>query len=316
MEGMAETDKGSRESSRISDKERFRYIGFEVFPGTPKDLFKNQAEKDKFVESVRTRRQSDETLRDACTLMEERVSGGERLVLAVASVVMFLALFLPWYSAYVERQEQVPAQPQAAINVEVEAVQPDSLAAKVGDSLTAALPAQAGQPAATAGAGTSHQGQRANEEIITQHQQRKKVVKDVTRVSGLGAFALIGSAGGYVFSSGFVLILTALLMIVYGLLCIALPAANLYTLYGLKGTPEERALRLKKQLRHNWIPLIILVVVFLLSLVGADYGFNPADTYTSVGNSYGIATIFNTLSLGIFVALAASILVAVKGVEI
>jgi hypothetical protein len=105
---MAEGDKKSPGGSRITDKERYSYIGFEVFPGTPKDLFKSEAEKTKLVESVKARRQSNETLRDDCKLLEERVSSGEKMILAIASVVMFLALFLPWYSAYTVVQDKAP----------------------------------------------------------------------------------------------------------------------------------------------------------------------------------------------------------------
>jgi hypothetical protein len=272
--------------------------------------------------------------------MEERVSMGERIVLAIASVAILAALFLPWYSAYVEVSgaKAAPAEP-AADSVMTAPAATDSLAlAAGGDSLAAmageALPGETGEAVAAVEGGaeatiepaaepttspegiTTHAGERANQQIITHHQQRRSAKKDYTHLSGIGSFAAIGSAGSYVFSSGFVLIISGILMLVYALLCIALPVLNLYALFGTKGNPDQRALAMKKLLKLNWLPLIILVVVIVMSFFGASYGFSPADTFDSLGESYGIATVFSTLSWGIFVAMAAATLVAVKGIEI
>lgn len=278
---MAEGDKRSPGGSRINEKERYRYIGFEVFPGTPKDLFTSDTEKERFVEALKARRQSGETLRDDCKLLEERVGRGERLVLAVASVVILLALFLPWYSAYKVVREETPTQTSQ-----------------------------------TSATGTTYQGARANEEIITGQVARARVQKTYSEVSGLGAFVTLGDIVGKVFSSGLGVILSGLLMLVYGLLCLGLPVLNLYTIYGAKGKPDEQALQLKRTLRLNWLPLLLLVAVLLLSFLGGDYGFDAPATFASLGESYSVATLFNTLSWGVFVAMAASVLVAVKGIEI
>ncbi len=289
---MAEGDKKNPGGSRVTSDERYHYIGFDVFPGKPKDLFKTEAEKTQLVEAVKSRRQSNETLRDDCKLLEERVGSGERIVLAIASVVIFLALFLPWYSAYTVVPETAPQ--------------------------TSGVSGTTTTPTTDAGGGgvTSQHGERANEEIITGRTTQSRTRREYSTLSGLGVFASIGSVGGKVFSSGLILILSGLLMLAYGLLCIALPVVNLYTLYGLKGKPDELALKLKHNLRLNWLPLLILVALLLLSLLGSDYGFSTTTSFVSLGTSYDIVTIFNTLSWGIFVAMAASLLVALKGIEI
>ena len=276
---MVEGDKRSPGGSRVEETKRYNYIGFEVFPGTPKDLFKNDAEKEEYVEQLKARRQSEDTLRDDCKLLEERVSRGERLVLAVASVVMLLALFLPWYSAYKVVRAETPTE----------------------------------QTAAT---GTTYQGARANEEIITGQIARTRVQKVYSQVSGLGAFVALGDIGGKVFSSGLGVILSGLLMLAYGLLCLALPVLNLYTIYGTKGRPDEQALQLKKILHLSWLPLLLLVAVVMLSFLGGGYGFDASATFASLGESYSVAAVFNTLSWGVFVTMAASLLLAVKGIEI
>ena len=90
-----------------------------------------------------------------------------------------------------------------------------------------------------------------------------------------------------------------------------------YGIYGLKGDPDQKALALKKILQYNWIPLCLLVFAMVISFVGASYGFsNPQEIFTSIGNSYSIATFLGSLSYGVMISLAAFILIAVKGVEI
>jgi len=136
---MADEEKKVVPQKRISDKQRFSYIGFEVFPGTPKDLFKSDAEKKKLIEQLHTRR-SETGAREHCTLMEERVSLVDRLVLTIACVVILAALFLPWYSAYNEVAEEVTEQATTAMTTDsllTDSTLADStmLAANLGDSI-------------------------------------------------------------------------------------------------------------------------------------------------------------------------------------
>ena len=314
---MTEADKKSPQGSRISDKQRYRYIGFEVFPGQPKDLFKNQAEQEKLVEKVVAKRAKGGFDLESCTLVEERVSFGEKLVLAVASVVMLCALLLPWYSVYTE----VPVVPAEV--PEPVAVVTDSLAMAGAASDSLAVTTESGLAAVDEAAGarevegvTRHAGERSNEEILTGHSIRRAVNKEYAHLSGFGMFTALGSAGAAVFSSGFVLIISGVLMLVYGLLCIGLPVLNLYSLFGLKGSADDTALLMKKYLRFNWLPVLLFLVIVILSFLGADYGFDVTESFTSIGESYGIGALLSTLSWGVFVSMAASIMVAVKGIEI
>ncbi len=332
---MADGDKKGSANDRIDDKKRYQYIGFEVFPGQPKDLFKNDSEKQKLVDGVLSKRESDETLRDDCKLMEERVSFGERIIMAVASVAILAALMLPWYSAYMEVEiEAEPVAEEVTDSASMALVMGDSLAmsdtlaglAAVTDETlvdSAALLAEEAAALAAArleanqAAGvTTHAGERANEQIITAHMARTSTEKVYTQLSGLGVFAALGSVGSPVFSSGFVLLITGVLMLVYGLLCVGLPILNLYGIFGLKGKPDDIALKLKQYLKLNWLLLILFTVVLILSFFGADYGFDSSESFTSFGGAYGVGVFLESLSWGVYVALAASLLVAVKGIEI
>ena len=110
---MAEKD-STRARSLCRGNQRFRYIGFEVFPREPKDLFRSEEEKRRLVEHVVEKRQRGDLLREECQLLEDRVSLVDRLALTLASLMILVSLFLPWYSFYNETIEQIVAKPAAA----------------------------------------------------------------------------------------------------------------------------------------------------------------------------------------------------------
>ncbi len=327
---MTEADDKDKSIERITDKQRFQYIGFEVFPGEPKKMFKSEAEKEKAVEAVLAKRSKLEALhalRDECTLLEERVSFSDRVILAVACVAMIVSLFTPWYSVYneieVTTQAAEPAE-EAAIDSSLVS-DSGAFAMAEGDSMGTAL-AVATDTVQSLGADTASSAagelgrdpytRVAAEEIIHGYVAKKKTRREFERLSGIGSFAALGSAGSLVFSSGFVLGLTGVLFLIMMIVCLATPLWTLYGLFGLKGDPDSNALKLKKVLRLNWLPLGFFTVAVVLSFPGAEYGFDPVVYFTSIGESYGVAALLNTLSWGVYISMGASILLAVKGVEI
>lgn len=269
---MSSNAQGS-DKQKISENDRFRYIGFEVFRDKPKELFASETEKQKLLEALRSRRASGKVIREDATLLEARVSPFERIVLALACMVMVFSLFLPWYSIYNER---------------------------VVEETVAAAPAVADSAASSSG-----------EEIITAQQTRKKFIRDYRSETGIGGFAHIGS----VFGSGFGLLLTGVLYLVFTLLCLAIPVYILMTIFGTKGNPDDVALLLKQRLQLGWLPLLCFLGGIFLSFLGGSYGFN-ASAFSSLGTSYGFLPYVGTLSWGVYVALAASLVLAVKSIEI
>jgi hypothetical protein len=338
---MAEEDKKKTTSDKhVSDEQRFHYIGFDVFPGKAKDLFKSSAEKDKLVDALKAKRESGQIIRDECTLFEDRVSGMDRIVMTIACAVMLLSLFLPWFAVYNEVEETTTA----AVAVEEPLVVDDSLdmmsdsaalAMAEGDTLGVAgddieavaseVLASATEEEAVAGdtagedtvveATSAHQ-QRSSEEVIHGYVAKKKYTKHFDRVGGLGAFVSLGSVGSAVFSSGAMLVVSAILMLLMILATLGLPLYSLYGLFGLKGTSDQKALALKKILKLNWIPMVLFTGVMFLAFVGANYGFDSESLYTSLGRSYGVGVFMDSLSWGAFVSISASVLLAVKGIEI
>lgn len=300
--------------NRIDDAHRFRYIGFEVFPGKPKDLFKSDAERQKLVEQLREKRDKGEIIRDHNTLLEERISFGERIVLAVACLLIIGSLFLPWYSAYTETVTETKAGETAPAAAEQS---PVGMADSVAEAIDSAALADAAFSDTVAAAGEQADPGSAigGEQVIHSAVARKKVVKDVSSLTWFGALGALGSVGGYVFSSG-MLALSGVLMLLYQLLAIALPVFTLYLLFGSKEKGDVLALKLKRTLKLNWIPVILFVVVFVLSFFGGTYSFDAASMFDSLGTSYGVGALANALSWGVFVSLAMFIMVAAKSIEI
>lgn len=270
-----------KEVTRISEEQRLHYIGFEVFPGKAGELFKSDAERQKLVDQAKAKRSSGQIIRDSCTLMNERVSKGERLILSVAAVVVLVALALPWYSVY----NEVPIAPAQGSTVDNSGAQ-------------------------------SVAGESSNEEIITMAKLERRTNRTTTTEIGIMGPLALGSAGGALFSSGLPLMLTSVLFLALTLACIGLPIMTIRALYAKVKDHDQWSLQLKKTLRYCWLPLLIFVVGSLLSLLGGSYGFNAKEVMSSLGSSYGIGAYLGSLSWGFFIALAGSTMLALKGIEI
>ncbi len=317
---MSDKQQKTYTPAKLNEKERWKYIGFDVFPGEPRDLFQSEEEKKKLVERVRTRLAHHEHLRPDCTLLEERISAFDRIFLTIASIVVVLALFLPWYSVYNEIVEapkpaqvlEEPIIPAVTTETTVTTASPET---PVSGEASSTVPASTDTNVAVP-TETPTGSEIGSEELITTVMARKKIHKEYERLSGIGALISIGSVGSKIFSSGFAILLTGILFIVYALLCMVLPVYNLYGIYRLKGDSDTIALKIKKMLRLNWIPLIIYAACLVFSFFGGEYSFNAAEVFTSLGTSYSPLTYLGTLSWGVYVSLAGFILCAAKGVEI
>lgn len=337
---MADQSKKGNSDGRLNEDQRFKYIGFEVFPGKPKDLFKNDNEKKQLEQKVAERRAKGDILREDCTLMEERVSMGERILLTVASVIIIAAMFFPFYSAYTETEilddtatakgpvesglvddtvgtnEAVETTDTVGITAEGEAGPGDSsaLAATTdeaeGTTVDDATPTSGNIP------GQNVSIDEKGNELITGLVVHKKYRKEFSRVSGFGSLIAVGSLGSYLFSSGFVLMLTALFFLVYALACLAIPGLTLYAIYGSGAKGDALTLTIKKFLKMSWWPVALFCAAFFLSFFGGDYSFSTTDTFTSIGHSYGTGVFLDSLSYGISISLGGFIILAAKGSEI
>lgn len=306
MAGKEDKDKGVQKT--FNPDERFKYLGFEIHPGKIGSIFKSDSDRESWIERVRQKRQKSTRVREHNTLEEARVTSMERIVLTITSVLLIASLFFPWFSGYREFEvEPAPvAVPQPMTGMA------DSLAA--GGMIDSTL---ATSPVAEESEAVTPEKDEAGFTSIMATSQRKEIRKEHESVSGLSALGMLGSHGGDIFSSGFILILTAVLMLLYMLFCIGYAGYVLYTIYAAKGSEDAKALQLKKTLRLAWIPILVYVVCIILSVVGAEYAFEPtASMVKQVGTSYGTGAYLGLLSYGFYMTMACFALNGAKGVEI
>jgi hypothetical protein len=83
----------------IPADERYRYIGFEVFPKRVKKFWKSDTEQAEHLGKVREKGGKFTPLsRDNSIVAVGELSLGERLVLTFSSVLLVVAPFLPWFT--------------------------------------------------------------------------------------------------------------------------------------------------------------------------------------------------------------------------
>ncbi len=324
----------SEKKKEFSPDDRFRYIGFEVFPGKVRDLFKSDKEKEKWVEKVKAKKEKGGILRERCTLTETRVAGYEKIVMTITSLLLIATLFLPWFSGY--KEIVVESSGKAAQNQAAAALPADSLAqaGMAGDSAAmTGVPGEAVPAGTTGTAGTATAAEQVKTETtpptdivteadeagfssITATRTRKEITRERVSMSAFGAITSLGSIGGKIFSSGIILVITGILMIVYMVFSIAMAIYTLYILYGVKGDPDQQALKIKKAVRYSWAGLAIWGFMLFISFFGAGYSFDTSDMIVQLGSSYGPGTFLGLLSFGFYISLGCFIMNAVKGSEI
>lgn len=327
---MAEKkDDGVKKKKEFNPDDRFKYIGFDVHQGKIRDFFKSDSEKESWIKRVLEKRKAGSRLRDESSFDQPRVAGYEKIVLTITSLMLIASLFLPWFSGYTEHEVEAAPAPAEEVAV-ADSMMVDSLA----DSLTMAA-GEAEEVAAAEmttdetinseseagaeGEGSSHMTLDKDDKgfaSITAIRKRKEIRRDYEGYSAIKSIAMMGSAGGAVFSSGFILIITAILIIVYMLLCLGSAGYTIYMLYGQKGNDDVKALKLKKALRINWVPVMIWGFCLIISFFGATYSFDSTGMISQIGDHYGISTYLSILSYGFYISLACFIMNAVKAVEI
>ncbi len=338
---MAEKkDKEEMSGNQLDPDARFKYVGFEVHPGKIGDLFKSEAEKEKWVERVREKRKKGSRLREKSSFDVPRVAGYERIVLALTSVMLIVSLFLPWFSGYSEYvvEAKTAAKTQGTVGL-ADSSMVDSLMDSTAAG-TAEMTDQKSRPgtvATTAQGGAAPSGGLANESTpegtagteaiggtelekdehgfsaITGVKKRKEIRKEYHSASAIGSLRMIGD----VFSSGIILKITGLLFLFYMLLCVFSAFYTLYILFGFKSDADTVALKLKRILRFNWIPVGIWFFCLIISFFGAGYSFNLGEGgLNQLGNSYGISVYLGLLGYGFYISLACFIMNAVKAIEI
>jgi hypothetical protein len=322
---MAEKkDSGAKEEKQFDPDKRFKYVGFEVHPGKIRDLFKSKAEEEKWVNRVREKRKGGLRAREKTSFDVPRVAGYEKVVLTITSLLLVVSLFLPWFSGYHEYEVEAVAaeRPAAALMDSLGDEAPaDSAALEAADTSAIGQETARMTDSMSAMGATETMAEAETRELerdesgfasITAAKKRKEIRKEHKEASALASLGM----AGMVFSSGVVLKITGILFIIYMLFCILAALYTLYSLYFIKGDPDSKALKLKKALKYNWIPIGIWVFCLVISFVGASYSFDASDMMKQIGVAYGIGTYLGILGYGFYISLFCFIMNAVKATEI
>lgn len=326
---------GENKDKAFNPEERFKYIGFDVYPGKAGDIFNSEEEHKTLVQKVMASfRRSEGEVREGCTLMEDRVSGLEKTFLTIVSVVLLVSLFLPWFSGYfeikTERLVPVKTEDVAAI-VDGESGEGGAAISDSGAVATAPEPAEiTPEPAkeavteeivdsmALAANDSAAVAATEDPDYVPPGMRKIQDIKsEYHSITGLSALFSLGTYGEYIFSSGGIVVISGILMIVFYFACLLFGIFNLYIIYGVKkASSDEYALHLKKMLKFNWYPVLLMLLLFVLALIGGKYGFDSTNMVVQVGEAYSISSFLGLSSYGMFVALGAFLILALKGKEI
>jgi hypothetical protein len=82
------------EDKQINSSERYQYIGFEVFGDKPQSFWKNDEERKSYIQQVKAELGS---IYRNSVVYASVINKVDRIFITVASVMMILAPFLPWF---------------------------------------------------------------------------------------------------------------------------------------------------------------------------------------------------------------------------
>jgi hypothetical protein len=92
-------DQKKSSGEKVSDEDRYKYIGFEIYPGETRKFWENEEEKKNYIEEIQRKKSSSSLLEREHSLIKMTLfSKTDKVVLTIASIFMALCLFLPWFS--------------------------------------------------------------------------------------------------------------------------------------------------------------------------------------------------------------------------
>ncbi len=306
---------GSAPTSKLNveDDIRLQYIGFDVGASKTGELYKNGGEQEKFLSRVREKRERNDILRDTSAFRVDRISGAEKYVLLAASVLVLLTFFLPatpWIAGYFETRTEVsvsgtPKPVDSGLLADSSALEGDS--ANAGMGTIEDVPIEEAAPVTKDRSGF--------QELVV---KRTRIVIERTPFSrsGLQVLTNFGSVSSDVLSSGIILKITGALFILLILSVFATPLFIIYSVLTIKGDPDAVALQLKKALKFGWYPTMIWLAMLVLSIFGAEYGFDSTTALHQLGATYGMSSFLGLTGSGLYISLAGCMFAGAKSIEI
>jgi len=96
---MAEENKKNEKEDQISEDSRYKYIGFDIFPKKATDFWKDEEEKREHLKRLKEEKSRGRLVeRDHSLIQVSVFSRTERIILSIASFLLVISLFIPWFS--------------------------------------------------------------------------------------------------------------------------------------------------------------------------------------------------------------------------
>jgi hypothetical protein len=86
-------------TEEVSEEDRYKYIGFDIYPGKINKFWKSEEEEKKYLEEMHRRKSSTSLLEREHSLMKVVLfSRADKVILTITSIFLVVSLFLPWFS--------------------------------------------------------------------------------------------------------------------------------------------------------------------------------------------------------------------------
>jgi hypothetical protein len=96
---MEDQEQKVKSGEEVSEEDRYKYIGFDIYPGKVDRFWKSEEEERKYLEEMRRRKSSSSLLEREHSLMKIVLfSKVDRVILTITSILLLVSLFLPWFS--------------------------------------------------------------------------------------------------------------------------------------------------------------------------------------------------------------------------
>ena len=92
-----------KEPEKTNEEDRFRYIGFDVYPSKSKKFWKNEDEEKRFLEETKKKGLGLSSIEREYSLVSASVfSNVDRIVVMISSILIIITFLLPWFSVSVK----------------------------------------------------------------------------------------------------------------------------------------------------------------------------------------------------------------------
>jgi len=96
---MVDQNQKNNVQEEVPEETRYKYIGFEIFPGKTKEFWQSEEERRKYLDEIKQKHTESALLERDHSLVKMKVfTQMDKFILTITSLLMVVSLFLPWFS--------------------------------------------------------------------------------------------------------------------------------------------------------------------------------------------------------------------------